>query len=190
MLDKLRRLAPGKLIVNLFGAAGYSLLISVYAIIASVLLIWLVQGGMLSGIGIPTDAMNPPQFEITNDADASSSTTSLVARIFANIIAAFMAVTVLFVTISLPYWLGKIGSRLLKRAIRFFQWPVTPMSLLVAKFISSGLATVPILVYGTQDIGNIMLMISLLIFVILAFGAFLLQHYFAKMSNLEAKEIW
>jgi hypothetical protein len=101
-----------------------------------------------------------------------------------------MAVTVLFVTISLPYWLGKIGSRLLKRAIRFFQWPVTPMSLLVAKFISSGLATVPILVYGTQDIGNIMLMISLLIFVILAFGAFLLQHYFAKMSNLEAKEIW
>lgn len=178
---------PSNPIVNVFGAIGYSLLVVVYVVMVGVGVLWLVHNGSLEVIGVPAESVQSP---VTDGAIREEPDVSLFSTILAYIITAFMAVTVLFVMVTLPYWLGKSGSRVLKRIIRFCQWPVTPSSLLGAKIIACGVAMVPVAIYTIHDMSTLAILWAVIAVIGVSLITFLLQHYLAKMNELEAKEIW
>ena len=67
---------------------------------------------------------------------------------------------------------------------------LTPATLLLVKVIANGLIAVPILVIVAADIKNIPVLLFVSGLVLVALVMFLLQHYLAKMNNLETKDIW
>lgn len=173
-----------KIVVNIFGAVGYTLILFIYILSSGVLLWWLANGGQLIAFGI-----TPESIEATGRID-STPDPSLPVAIVSYIAAGFMAVTSVFVLVSLPYWLGKFGSKILKRAIRLCQISVTPLSLLIAKMLFCGLALIPLLAYILYGQQNLVVVVTMLIFIALAAVVFILQHSLAKMSRFEAKDIW
>lgn len=180
-MAKLR--VPSRRIVNAIGAVGYSLLVSVYILMIGIGLIWLLNGGYLDELGIV--AVEPSVEEASPKAAAGpiSFMISIVVTILISLMTIFVAAT-------LPYWLGRIGSRVLKRSIRLCQWSVTPRSLLFGKIIACGLASVPVAILVIYNIDNIVILLVISIALGLAALIFLIQHYLAHSTGLEAKEIW
>lgn len=182
----MRSLLPSHRIVNMFGAIGYSLLIFTYAIVAGTILLWLIHSGNGEALGlIPETPDQPIDLGSGDPADAN-----ILISIFAYAVTIIMALVVVFITITLPYWLGRSGSYIVKRAIRLFKISVTPTSLLLAKVIANGISVVPILLLVAEDIGNILTLIIVSGLIVCTLVLFLLQHYLAKMNHLEAREIW
>lgn len=176
---------PSRRIVNVFGAIGYSVLITVYTVVVGVGLMWLIEGGHMSSLGI-----NPPDANTSESVVESSQAPSGIMMMIAYLITAFMALTVMFVMVTLPYWLGRSGSFLLKRAIRFCQWSVTPRTLLLGKMLACAVAASPVLIMIAQDINQIIVAFVILAAIAVSAVVFLLQHHLAKANNLQAKEIW
>ena len=176
-------------VVNTFGATGYSLLILGYAMVLGGVLMWLVGSGSLETLGVPADSLRvttQPPIVQTDTSDPS-----LVALIPMYVLSATIFLTVIFVTITLPYWLGKVGSYLLKRSIRWCQIPVTLKSLLIGKLLAVGIALVPVLIALMYT----MVELPVSIFQVLVLGVtlcvFLIQHYLASTSEVvEAKDVW
>ncbi len=183
----MRALLPSRRIVNMLGAIAYSLLILAYAVVAGITLMWLLNNGHLSLTTAPLDPALPA--EVVQE-ETGDSTVSVLLEVVAYAITGLMLLTVLFVLVSLPYWLGKSGSYLLKRAIRLCKWSVTPMSLFVAKIIACGVVMIPVSMFIMQDISNLFSLIAIIVIVGFALTVFMLQHYLAKMTNIEAKHIW
>ena len=183
-----RALLPSQRIVNMFGAIGYSLLLISYALVASIMLFWLINNGSLVVGGSPSPApVMVPEF---TDTGSETSIGSILLGILAYTIIGIMVVTVVFVAVSLPFWLGKGGSYLMRRAIQLCRWSVTASSLLIGKLIACGVVIVPILMFIIQDMSTFLMLISVGLLVGFAVVLFLLQHYLVKMNNLEVKEIW
>ena len=149
------------------------------------LLWWLIVGGQLMFIGVSPEALEP-----ANEPVASPTRPSLLALVAAYVATAFMALTSLFVLVTLPYWLGKLGSRILKKMIRLCQIAVTPSTLLTGKILVCSFATVPALLYVVYDINALYLAVVSIIISVIAIIIFILQHSIAKMSHFEAKDIW
>lgn len=170
----------------MLGAIAYSLLLVAYAIVAGVTILWLISSGRIDIVTSPVPTL---PYEAVAPA-AEGSVGSILLEMLAYIITALMLLTVTFVVVSLPYWLGKSGSFLLKRTIRLFQWSVTPLTLLVGKIIACGVVMVPVSMFIMQDISNFLSLISIIVLVTLALFIFMLQHYLAKMTKIEAKQIW
>lgn len=186
---KARSLLSSQRITNMFGAVGYSLLIVNYAIVVGAVLLWVINSGYGDIIGVPpNDALSPEDTGAL--VEPGESNTPLLFEIMAYVITMVMGMVVIFVTITLPYWLGRSGSMVLKRLIRIFYEPITPVVLLLAKVIANGIVAVPMLVIVANSLKDIpaLIVVSGLVFVALIM--FLLQHYLAKMNNLEAKNIW
>lgn len=98
---------------------------------------------------------------------------------------------VLFVMIALPYWLGRSGSRLLKRAIRYCRYPVTLKTLLLGKLLVCGVVMVPIIPGGLYAGADMIVTIVLFAVAMLALVVFAIQHYLATMSEVvAAKDVW
>ena len=73
----------------------------------------------------------------------------------------------------------------------FCQCPVTLVTLLVGKVLACGVATVPVLLAGILQMGNLWVVIILLVFITVALIIFLLQHYLAYTSEVvQAKDVW
>lgn len=183
----MRDVLPTRRIVNGFGAIGYSLLIIVYAIMVGVGLLWLVQGGHLTIIGVPSEISGT---DTISTADPDPSSPSIIMSIITYTVTAIMLVTVVFVMVSLPYWLGKTGSYLIRRAIELGRWPITPASLLIAKIIACGVAAVPIFILTIQDVNNAVVLLAVSAMIVASTLAFLLQHYLAKASDIPVDQIW
>ena len=65
------------------------------------------------------------------------------------------------------------------------------MTLLVGKVLACGVATVPVLLAGILQMGNLWVVIILLGFITVALIIFLLQHYLAHTSEVvQAKDVW
>ena len=65
------------------------------------------------------------------------------------------------------------------------------MTLLVGKVLACGVATVPVLLAGILQMGNLWVVIILLGFITVALIIFLLQHYLAYTSEVvQAKDVW
>ena len=80
---------------------------------------------------------------------------------------------------------------MLKRSVRFCQCPVTLVTLLVGKVLACGVATVPVLLAGILQMGNLWVVVILLVFITVALIIFLLQHYLAYTSEVvQAKDVW
>ena len=184
-----RSLLTSRRIVNMFGAIGYSVLIVAYAVVVGTILMWLVRSGYGEAVGVLPPATVDPSTNVATELPDPAGA-SLGVSIVGYAIAAIMLVTVVFVTITLPYWLGKSGSYLLKRAIRLFSISVTPMTLLLAKLLASGVVWLPVLLIAAEDIGNLLTLLFVAGLMALTVVLFLLQHYLARMTHLEAKNIW
>lgn len=170
----------------MLGAIAYSLLLVAYAIVAAITLLWLVNNGQIETVP-SSEVAAPTEVAISG---TGGSVASIILEIAAYVVTGLMLLTVLFVIVSLPYWLGKSGSFLLKRAIRLFQWSVTPLTLFVGKVIACGVVMLPVSVFIMQDISNLFSLLSIIVLVSFALFIFMLQHYLAKMTNIEAKQIW
>lgn len=182
---KVRELLPARRIVNLFGAIAYSALLLVYTVVAAMTLQWLITDGHLS---VTTEETVVVQDETTEEQ--SRTTMGLIGEIFAYIVTSVMTLTVLFVAITLPYWLGRVGSYVMKRVIRWCKWPVTPLSLLCGKAIACAGIVAPLLLFIAQDIASLFSLLVIIVLAGLSFLLFLIQHYLAKMTSLPAAEIW
>lgn len=181
-----RTLLTSRRITNMFGAIGYSVLIVSYAVVVGMVLVWLLGGGTGEAVGVV--AAEDPVASLVEQTDPGRA--SIIMSMLAYIIMIIMLFTVLFVVITLPYWLGKSGSYILKRTIRLFGISVTPAALLLAKLIANGMVCVPVLLIAAEDIGNILTLIFVSGLMGLTMVLFLLQHYLARMNHLEAKDIW
>ena len=186
---KARNLLSSQRITNMFGAVGYSLLIINCAIVAGAVLLWLINSGYgNTTIGLQPEA--PAETYAPVGDTAPSGVLSVVLDTIAYTIAIVMGLAVIFVSITLPYWLGRVGSYCIKRIANLFIEVLTPAMLLLVKVIANGLIAVPILVIVATDIKNIPVLLFVSGLVLVALVMFLLQHYLAKMNNLETKEIW
>lgn len=173
-------------VVNVFGGVGYSLLMALYAAVIALGLIWLLSAGYMDPLGFSADFTAPREVpEEQTDVEVS-----MVGSILAYLVTGFMVVTAIFVLMALPYWLGRLGSKWLKRLIRLCQISVTPASLLIGKLIACGLAIVPSSIMVIADAGALYLAASSFLISLLAVVVFILQHAIAAMSRFEAKDIW
>ena len=185
---KARNLLSSQRIMNMFGAVGYSLLIINCAIVAGAILLWLINSDYGNAMGLQPEV--PVGADEPVGDTAPSGVLSVVLDIIAYTIAIVMGLAVTFVSITLPYWLGRVGSYCIKRIANLFIQVLTPAMLLLVKVIANGLIAVPILVIVATDIKNIPVLLFVSGLVLVALVMFLLQHYLAKMNNLETKEIW
>ena len=185
---KARNLLSSQRIMNMFGAVGYSLLIINCAIVAGAVLLWLINSGYGNTIGLQPEA--PAEAYGSVGDTAPSGVLSVVLDIIAYMIAIVMGLAVIFVSITLPYWLGRVGSYCIKRIANLFIEVLTPAMLLLVKVIANGLIAVPILVIVAADIKNIPVLLFVSGLVLVTLVMFLLQHYLAKMNNLDTKDIW
>lgn len=185
---KARNLLSSQRITNMFGAVGYSLLIINCAIVAGAILLWLINSDYGNAMGLQPEV--PVGVDEPVGDTTPSGTLSVVVDIIAYTIAIVMGLAVMFVSITLPYWLGRVGSYCIKRIANLFIQVLTPAMLLLVKVIANGLIAVPILVIVATDIKNIPVLLFVSGLVLVALVMFLLQHYLAKMNNLETKEIW
>ena len=185
---KVRGILNSQRITNMFGAVGYSLLIINCAIVAGAVLLWLINSGYGNAMGLQPE-VSAETYAPVGDT-APSGALSVVLDIIAYTIAIVMGLAVIFVSITLPYWLGRVGSYCIKRTANLFIEVLTPATLLLVKVIANGLIAVPILVIVAADIKNIPVLLFVSGLVLVALVMFLLQHYLAKMNNLETKEIW
>ena len=172
-------------IVNIFGAIGYSLLIFAYAVSIGVLIMWIIQGGHLEVIGVSQDTSSVVQPDSQN-----SDNPSFIWQTLTYIFMICMFLVTLFILVTLPYWLGRGGSRVLKRIIRYCQYPVTLATLLTAKVLTSFLGAALVVVCGLLRIDTIVIL-TLLSITLLSLVIFLVQHYLAKTSEVvEPKDVW
>lgn len=185
---KARNLLSSQRITNMFGAVGYSLLIINCAIVAGAILLWLINSDYGNAMGLQPEV--PVGVDEPVGDTTPSGALSIVVDIIAYTIAIVMGLAVMFVSITLPYWLGRVGSYCIKRIANLFIQVLTPAMLLLVKVIANGLIAVPILVIVATDIKNIPVLLFVSGLVLVALVMFLLQHYLAKMNNLETKEIW
>lgn len=178
---------PIRRITNVFGAVAYTLLMYTYVLICIFAVIWLVRRGYLAAVGLRWQHATPP--EVT--AAAPTEPQSFGVWLMSALLGIATVVVVSVVMIVLTYWLGRAGSRTLKRAIRFCQRPVTLGTLLGGKVLACGLATVPVLLAGMLRMGNFLVVLVLLALISLSLVVFLLQHYLAHTSEvMEAKDVW
>ena len=185
---KVRGILNSQRITNMFGAVGYSLLIINCAIVAGAILLWLINSGYGNAMGLQPEVTVKAYGSVGDTAPSGSL--SVVLDIIAYTIAIVMGLAVIFVSITLPYWLGRGGSYCIKRIANLFIQVLTPATLLLVKVIANGLIAVPILVIVAADIKNIPVLLFVSGLVLVTLVMFLLQHYLAKMNNLEAKDIW
>ena len=185
---KARNLLSSQRIMNMFGAVGYSLLIINCAIVVGAILLWLINSDYGNAMGLQPEV--PVEAYGSVSDTAPSGALSVVVDIIAYTIAIVMGLAVMFVSITLPYWLGRVGSYCIKRIANLFIEVLTPAMLLLVKVIANGLVAVPILVIVATDIKNIPALLLVSGLVLVALVMFLLQHYLAKMNNLETKDIW
>lgn len=185
---KVRGTLNSQRITNMFGAVGYSLLIINCAIVVGAILLWLINSDYGNAIGLQPEVTVKAYAPVGDTAP--SGALSVVLDIIAYTIAIVMGLAVIFVSITLPYWLGRVGSYCIKRIANLFIEVLTPAMLLLVKVIANGLIAVPILVIVATDIKNIPVLLFVSGLVLVALVMFLLQHYLAKMNNLETKDIW
>lgn len=182
-----RGFLPMRRIVNIFGAVGYSLLISSGTIALGVLLMWLVYGGQLEIIGVPREAATATQTGPVENLSEPSFIIQVITYFFTIV----TALGVLFMLVTLPHWLGRFGSQIIKRAIRYCQHPVTLTSLLFAKILACGLVVSVLTLVGlftNLEFAVILVLMSVTLFALIVF---LIQHYLAKMSEVVvAKDVW
>ena len=172
-------------IVNMFGAVGYSLLIFSYAVTLGVLAMWMIQGGYLESIGI-----SPADDAVVQIEGQDEVSLNFFQQFLKYTLSIGAALITLFILVTLPYWLGRGGSRVLKRIIRFCQYPVTLGTLLAAKILASSLCAALIVICGFLKI-DIVVILVLLSVVVLALLVFLTQHHLARTSEVvEPKNVW
>lgn len=181
-----RDLLPSRRIVNLFGAVAYSLLLLVYTAVAMITIRWLLTGGQSVMV-----LVEDPNAIVQEELPTPDRTTAgVIGEIVAYIIMSFMGLTVLFVAITLPYWLGRMGSYVLKRLIRWCKWRVTSLSLLIGKIIACSGIVAPLLLFIAQDITSLFSLLTVASIAGVALVLFCLQHYLAKMMSLQSADIW
>lgn len=186
---KTRLNVPTRRIANLFGAVGYTLLSIVYVVVVGGVVMWLVQHDTLSFIGV--HPVKPIELVPTEVIPEAPKTAPILVQLIQLFFASVLLIAVIFVVVSLPYWLGRSSSRLLKRMIRLLKYPVTLRSLLFAKLIACGLATIPALILVIYDMKQLPLVITELAVVTIAAIIFLVQHHLAENSEvMEAKDTW
>lgn len=172
-------------IVNIFGAIGYSLIVVLYGIIIAVILAWLINGGHLVIIGMsPVDANNRP-LDGQNLTDPSAAV-SVLSYVFT----ALMLLIVGFVMVTLPYWLGKICSSILRKAFGLLKIKISSARLLVVKCLVCLLAAIPLLLLMSENFSYFITSLAGLAVILLAVLLFMVQHGIAKMSQLDIKDIW
>ena len=176
---------PIKRIINAFGAVGYTLLLFVYAIISLSAVVWLMRRGKFFGLSVNLRTAEPLMQTVPTEPEP------LTAQLLSAALGIATALVLVITLTALTYWLGRGGSRMLKRSVRFCQCPVTLVTLLVGKVLACGVATVPVLLAGILQMGNLWVVIILLVFITVALIIFLLQHYLAHTSEVvQAKDVW
>lgn len=184
-----RIMGSSQWIVNLLGVIGYSLLVVSYVSLTVAGIAWLV-GGDISLITSRPDTGVAQEQALGVPAPEADDTPSPMMIIATSATMVLTTVVSAFVLFALPYWLGKSGSFLVKRSIQLCQWPVTPVSLFIAKCIACAAITPPILVIGAYDTSSLFSFMPIIALAVTSLVAFILQHYFAKLARLEAKSIW
>ena len=100
---------PIKRIINAFGAVGYTLLLFVYAIISLSAVVWLMRRGKFFGLSINLRTAEPLMQTVPTEPEP------LTAQLLSAALGIATALVLLITLTALTYWLGRGGSRMLKR---------------------------------------------------------------------------
>lgn len=173
---------------NLFGAFGYTIWLMSLALTIVVYFVWLAweSSGTLSPL-LQERPSTP-----TTGAPAS---VSLAAQIIGYSITVLVTTVAIFVAVTLPYWIGRWSSRLLKRGMALLRVPERSLSLLWAKITivtlvvcMSGAAAIWLFDSPLQDVALTALLAMSMALVSLVL--FALQHYMAKVGRIDSAVLW
>lgn len=172
------------IVVNLFGAIGYMLLLATWAFLAALVVSLSLQNGTANSF-----------IEVNGGSTTPVVTQPSITIIVAGYaIGALMAVLTVIVLLTFPYFLAKWGGRLLRRGMGSFHIELTRRSLFLVKSV---LATVPlvgmIVINGIiQPADPTFALIHLVStgLTITSIGAFFVQLLFARKYNVSVDKAW
>jgi hypothetical protein len=178
------RVRKAVVLVNSLGAAGYLFLALAWVMFAMAALWLIVQSSITT---LPVDMATQPSSSVaTTNNTATQIVTYSIGLVVVVVMVAFI--------ISLPYLIGKWGSRVVRKLLRYFS--ITP-GLRHVFLAKSLLAMVPLIGFVVialrgepADIALPLLHIISIVMSVAALGCFLLQLWAARVLSLPAKDVW
>ncbi len=172
-------------VANVFGAIGYMLLVAAWAFSLAVILAILFE---TTGVGQPSMPLEPTKETVT------AGSPSPVVMVASYAITGLVVLVSLGILVTLPYFVGKWGARIVKGFMKLTRIDMTRKQLLLVK---GCLAALPLLVLMVLQLA---LTPEGIVFAamfgatvaasLLAIVAFLMQALLARRQKLSIDEVW
>lgn len=167
-------------IVNAFGALGYMCILIAWTMVMAVVFLMMVDGNL---IVTPTVAGRA----------AVSLPTSTVLSAAEWLLTALMVIATFAILITLPYFIGKGGSHLLRKGLLLLHIPRTKSHMLLAKAAVAVLPSVCFALLTTIGFqGPVVAPLYITVFLtgIVSLVFFTIQYLLAVRFNVQAAKIW
>lgn len=183
-ISSMKSISRQVIIVNIFGASGYMLLCAAWAFFIAIAVALLIDPSIQA---LPTDITQNP----TNQNTDNSSPALIVAGY---VIAALMAAVSVVVIVTLPYLIGKWGSKILRSLMKVLRIPYSQRQLFLTKSV---LAVVPLIglliingVFAPETITFAAVYVATVVVATLAIIVFFLQLLLARSLGVSADKTW
>lgn len=185
----IRGVLSGGRIANIFGAAGYTMLAFALSLVAISVLYWAIRSGLLVGMGLTPESLVVEKTPTSPAPEAQSL--SFVEQTMSVLVSIIVMFSFGFMMVSLPFWIGKISSALLKKSILLVVGRVSLGTLFFAKVVACSVVMAAALVLRLIELNRLPFLILQSLSIVAAIGCFSVQHYLAKASEvIEVKEVW
>jgi hypothetical protein len=170
-------------VVNILGTVGYMLLVTVWAFFAAILLALLFDAS--AGMGQP---------EVTQPPESETSGTGPVMVAASYVITGLVILVSVGIVVTLPYFIGKWGSRLLRGLMKLCRIDVTRRQLFFVKGI---VVTAPLvglllvnLVIMPENVTFAAMYVATVILAAVSLALFFVQLLLARRFNIPVDKVW
>lgn len=168
-------------IVNAFGALGYMCLLIAWVMVASIIFLMMVDSNLI----VTTLPME--------NQVAAPLPQSMVLSIAEWLLTGLMVILTLAILIFLPYFVGKGGSRLLRKALSIFHITHTRTHILLAKAFASAVPPVcfaTLTFFGMQGAAVVPLYVAVFLSSCISLLFFAIQHSLATHFKIPVAKNW
>lgn len=183
----MKKINKPRLLVKIFGAFGYLTLVTAFVLLFAVAVAILIHSGVIK----PADATSSVN-QHTNSAAANHP--SAVVAIFGYVIAVVMSILSLAVVVTLPYFVGKVGAKVMRSFMKLFRVAVSRRSLLLTQIIVVTLPTlsfsiIQLVVHPNSVTFSVMHLLTAFL-AIVSIGSFIVQVALARRFRLPVTAMW
>ena len=180
----MKKLSRADTIMNACGAIGYMLLLTTWALFAAILLALVFGASYQPGATEVTQTVSP--------SSASESSAVLVAASY--ILTVVLVLVSIGIVMTLPYFVGKWGSRILRWLMRMTRIDITRRQLFFVKSILASLPLLGLLIVNftlmPEEITLAAMYVATVSIGAVSITIFLLQLLLARRLNVPVEEVW